>query len=71
MKILNILFGVLALTRAENEPAKNQFAVRPPLRHRISKAFLKRYFHSRDQEILYMFQDAALNTTAGSPFSGV
>ena len=55
MKILNILFGVLALTRADNEPAKNNFAVRPPLRHRLSKGILKRAFHARDQEVLYMF----------------
>lgn len=71
MKVLNLLFGVLALTRADNEPAKKTLTVKAPYRHRVSKNIMKRVFHARDQEIFNMFQDAPLNTTGGSPFSGL
>jgi hypothetical protein len=71
MKLLNLIFGVLALTRAEVPATAKTFSTLAPLRIRAYLPALRRAFNSRDQEVFKMFTDAPFNATAGSPFTNL
>jgi hypothetical protein len=69
MKLLNLVFGVLALTRAEVQVTDKKFSTLAPLRIRAYLPAFRRAFHMRDQKAFILFTDAPFNATAGSPFT--
>jgi hypothetical protein len=69
MKLLNLVFGVLALTRAEVPATDKKFSTLAPLRIRAYLPALRRALNARHQKTSTIFTDAPFNATAGSPFT--